>query len=1094
MIKHIFTTVLFIHLMNISQAQTPYVSKFPYEKYKGGDQTWSMAQDKTGMIYIADNYGILQYDGMTWDKFPVENKNTPYSLIYYKDTLFVGADNEVGYLGYDSNQKKHKYVSLMHLFNQKKPAFGRILDIDLLNKGVAYISETNKCLVYQQGKLTLIDPNDTTMYIKEQLTFVGKYKKIWVFNKKMYLQTGQSLFVWNGTKLVKTDEFENLENLHELWDVRDYKQDTLFAYNYRNAKIHWLYLKNGKFIKQEVLNTELDTLFWKILPQIKTIDTGGFTVNIGKKSFLIDKNGKIKYSIIAEMDVPSTSMWNISIDRQGNVWTLGSSGIGQVHANSPLSYWNSRHGLLSKKVISYMTYYNQTLYIGSTGGLSFLNKEGRFEKVSAINNEVWGFCQHQGKLYIACYGAIYEINKKQSPKKIIQEASTPLLMKIDRKSPKLLMFTGNYKLFSLEEKQEGWVKKKIKGFHLPRRVSFAKEDKDGSIWLNNSSRNVFRVWLNPAKDSVIKSVSYDIQDGLPSKPSNTVFQLHDGQVIFGTEAGIYIFDQVSNRFRPHPTLNSFVKGMHVVRLHEIQRGDLFIQIRNGDMVKLMVLKPTQYGGYTVLKRPFKPLQVSLESEAIVELENGKVVIAKDEKLVVYDELWKSRLTKTYQCVIKKVTINNDSLLFTRNDLRSISLDYRFNTLKFYYAGLFYEHSNQNQYQFRLKGFQSTWSKWSNERNAYFTNLPEGSYIFEVRSKNIYGDLSQMASFKFRISPPWYRAWWAYILYFLFASGLLLLALRLNTSRLIRQKDTLEKKIQQRTIQLREKQEEITLQNEDLKNKQEEIITQRTAIENQNKQLLQKNLQVKKSIKAAKVIQDAILPFDDKMREVFNQYFVLFRPRDIVSGDFYWANTIKKNKRIVAAIDCTGHGVPGAFMSMISYALLNEIVCQKDITKPAQVLDQLRSNLMHALQREKTGNRSGMDMALCNILYLPNGVVEITFAGAKRPVYYFEYETQILSEIKGSRISIGMNFRKNLNFEEHTFTLTAGDLIFLSTDGYSDQNNVARRSFGSKRFKKLLAANASKPLSVQKQILEQHLDSHMVGTEQRDDILVIGLRV
>ncbi|WP_299456918.1 SpoIIE family protein phosphatase [uncultured Microscilla sp.] len=1092
--------VLLVYAATVSQAQTPYVTKHLPKDYKGGYQSWGVAQDKTGMIYVGDNFGILQYDGKKWSKFPIKNKGFVFAIGYYNDTLFVGSDNELGYLGYDSTGQNRKYVSLMPSIPKEQKKFKTIRNITPLDKGVAFIDWFKNTLIYQNGKFTYVSPNDSTIYNKEQFAPIAKIRKqVFHFNNQVYVQAGNSLFVWNGKKLTKTNQLQGVKNLSNIWHITNYSQDTLVAFDAKAHQMRWLYLKNGKFQREEAFETELDSTFAKLdiiatVYYVKVLNNGSIALTIKNKGlYILGKDGKIQRFVASNRDTPTLWIYNFDFDKEGNIWTLGEKGIGQIHNNSSFTYWDKRHGFSGQ--ILRMTYHNQTLYVGTMNGLSFLNKKGRFEEVKGIKDGVWDFLEHQGKFYLAHTAAIYEM-KNGKPKKLIDQNYVQCLIALKNDPSKLLIGTYNQGLFLMTQEKGKWIKKKVKGEKITAKIYSIIEDKDESLWIHDFQLGIFRVWLNAAKDSVVKQVVYTAKNGLPSTTGNIVFRLQNDQLIFGTTDGIYALDRAKKRFHPHPVLHPLTKGKQTYYIYETKKGDLFIQIKKPDEVKLIMLKATPDKGYTLVEKPFRAIQHSLDSESIIELEDGRVAIAKDQTMIVYDGQWKKSSPSTYQTIIRKVFINNDSLLFTENNLRPVSLDYRFNTLRFDYASLFYEHSNKNQYQFRLKGFQEKWSKWSTERNTNYTNLPEGNYVFEVKAKNAHGDLSQVARFKFKIYPPWHRTWWAYTLYVVCAILFVLIVLRINASRLLKQKASLEKKVQQRTVELQHKQEEIMVQHEELQQQHEEITAQRDFIEQKNQQLYQKNLQVKKSIEAAKLIQDAILPFNDRMQGIFKNYFVLFRPRDIVSGDFYWADKTKDGKdvRLVAAIDCTGHGVPGAFMSMMSYTLMNEIVHQKNIIQPAQILETLKFELKHALQREKTGNQSGMDMALCNIQYLPDGAVKVIFGGAKRPMYYIKSSTQEFGEVKGSRISIGIVPRNHQVFEEHTLTLHRDDLIFLTTDGYGDQNNAARKSFGSQKLKKLLAEHALKPMAEQQQILEKNLDEHMNNTTQRDDILVMGIKL
>ncbi|WP_045113909.1 tetratricopeptide repeat protein [Microscilla marina] len=293
-------------------------------------------------------------------------------------------------------------------------------------------------------------------------------------------------------------------------------------------------------------------------------------------------------------------------------------------------------------------------------------------------------------------------------------------------------------------------------------------------------------------------------------------------------------------------------------------------------------------------------------------------------------------------------------------------------------------------------------------------------------------------------------------------------------------------LQNRNQEIAEKSQEIIVQNKELQAQQEEIRVQHDTIERRNHHITQ-------SIKAAKTIQEAILPQETRIKQMFEQYFVLYRPRDVVSGDFYWAGRVD-NTRILGAIDCTGHGVPGAFMSMIGFALLNEIINTKKITHPGQVLTYLRQEVKKALRQEETHNKDGMDAGIIAVEDQPDGKVKLEFSGAKRPLWYITKESESVEIIDGSRVSIGQAYMDKRVIENRTYIFDKGTLLYLSSDGFADQNNVDRRKFGVKRLTELIYTISNKDLSEQKQALDKVLDDFMTSTEQRDDILLMGVRL
>lgn len=309
---------------------------------------------------------------------------------------------------------------------------------------------------------------------------------------------------------------------------------------------------------------------------------------------------------------------------------------------------------------------------------------------------------------------------------------------------------------------------------------------------------------------------------------------------------------------------------------------------------------------------------------------------------------------------------------------------------------------------------------------------------------------------------------------------------------------LERKVQERTFELQQTKEEVITQNQELRQQQEEIIAQRDLIYSQNTNLERQNQKISAGIKASLTIQKGILPNAFQLEAWLQEYFVFYQPKDIVSGDLYWfAGWIKPNGnfvKVLAAIDCTGHGVQGALTSMIARTLFDEVVLLKQQENPAKILEEVHMKVETIFNKEQNNViETGMDVAICVCTHnTKQNHVKVNFAGAKRPLYYVlpnERQTHI---VQGSRKSIGGRQKKV--YDNHLLELPANTMLYLCSDGYADQNNAQRESFGLGNFEQLLAEIASQSCENQLDTLSKKLNTFMDNTEQRDDILVWGVRL
>jgi len=258
-----------------------------------------------------------------------------------------------------------------------------------------------------------------------------------------------------------------------------------------------------------------------------------------------------------------------------------------------------------------------------------------------------------------------------------------------------------------------------------------------------------------------------------------------------------------------------------------------------------------------------------------------------------------------------------------------------------------------------------------------------------------------------------------------------------------------------------------------------------------KQIEAQKMEIMDSIHYASKIQQALLPPFENIKKLFPEYFILNQPRDIVSGDFYWL--IRKNNKVVAAVaDCTGHGVPGAFMSILGITLLSEVVNETDTLITSEILNQLRLKVIKALHQsgKQKETRDGIEMALCLI---DLNEKKIQYSGAFRPLYLIKDNN--LTELKGDLMPIGVYPDADESFTTQELQYEKGDHLYLSTDGFSDQiGGSDRKTFRSRRLKNLLLENCSKPMNEQKAILEKTIEDWRCNIEQVDDILILGIKI
>ncbi|MDW8288927.1 MAG: SpoIIE family protein phosphatase, partial [Flammeovirgaceae bacterium] len=291
--------------------------------------------------------------------------------------------------------------------------------------------------------------------------------------------------------------------------------------------------------------------------------------------------------------------------------------------------------------------------------------------------------------------------------------------------------------------------------------------------------------------------------------------------------------------------------------------------------------------------------------------------------------------------------------------------------------------------------------------------------------------------------------------------------------------------------LEEKNNEIAMQNEELQQQQDELLAINEKLEESHREIKMLYDKINDSIRYASHIQSIVLPDEETLRKSLVDFFVIFKPKDVVSGDFYWF-TENHGKKFVVLADCTGHGVPGAFMSMVGNTLLHETINIKGVDDPARVLRNIHAGIRNLLKQETSRNSDGMDIAICS-LQTEEHLTKVVFAAAKSSIFYVK--NGLIKELKGDNLSIGGVYKKERpEYTNQHFELQTGDALYLTSDGFIDQNNEARERFGKVRFMDLLIQQFPNKMEVQKTFILEALEKHQGVSEQRDDITVIGIRI
>jgi len=799
---------------------------------------------------------------------------------------------------------------------------------------------------------------------------------------------------------------------------------------------------------------------------------------------VIDKNSGLQDQVIQGQYV----------DKSGNLWLALSNGISRIEINSPVSYFSDRNGILG--TVQSVTRFNNAIYTATLRGLYYLsnettdtqlpkNKQAVFKIVKGFDEEeCWNLLTFNHKneeiLLVVTNNNVTEVDNNNKSKVIIREV--PWRLYQSRLDPARVFIGLESGLTSIYRENSTWKNEgKIEGIN--EEITYLSEDHLGNLWMGTPDKGVLKLVIKSFLDNRINDITisrYDSKYGLPEGPF--LVTQTTGLPIVATNKGLYKFNLIDNKFIQDSSYGTqFSDGSHYIhRINTEEKSFIWmVTASTGGEKPYQVgyLKPLTGNSYGWIYSPFSKVSEGLIHDIFID-EEQVVWLGGAEGLYRYDMKVNKDYSLTYNAFIRNVSQSNGDTIFegTFFDENGLSVLNQFKNLKpilpysknsaiFKYSAQSGEDETFLRFSYFLEGNDNNWSEWSRETKKEYTNLYEREYVFHVKAMNVYNHESTEATYEFTILPPWYRKWWAFILYMILASGIVYTIVKLYTRRL-------RQIIRERTAEVVRQKEEIQIQKEEIEQKNNDILD---------------------SIKYAKKIQTALLPPEQDMERLNLDGFILYLPRDIVSGDFYWLGQ-KNGKTITVAADCTGHGVPGAFMSMLGVAFLNNIIREKENFSADQILNELREQVITALrQKGQIGEqKEGMDIAMHIIDWEKK---KLEFAGAYNPLVLIRNET--VFTIKADRMPIGIGDMVNDPFQNNVLDVLKGDVFYTYSDGYQDQFGGSKnKKFMSKRLKDLFLQIAQKPMKEQKEILLNVLFDWMKagGASQIDDVIVIGVRI
>jgi len=960
--------------------------------------------------------------------------------------------------------------------------------------GNVWISTNNGVSIYNGKTFDSIPCLDTLVHKRIYKTFIDSKNTVWFC-------TGEGLAQLKGSSIVKFHSgndildaipiiFCNEDHIGNIWlgtmgensfkispdgTVKQYSLKREMKYTFSifhpNDTTTWFLTYKGLF---ELVG---DSIEEKKLSVFKNESRSPyfhhcFEDNKGNYWFATKKKGVVKLSeskekLFTEVNgLGDNNCWRIFQDRENNIWFGGQNkGLSKL-PNETFELTNSNFGLPNDNVQSVFVDNESRIWVGTENGIfNKGNQQGNIIKeqkehyntILSINEDI------RNNIHIVMGSGI----------KIIKNGISSIYKLNDKDKG----FKGYCSFMDSTVELYGGVNGVgiIEGGHIKiindslqipiTPVLDIERDYQGVLWFATDEGLI-------SYDGT-SSTFYNENHGIPPVKMRCIIKDKNNNLWIGSSQGIYIYSK--GEFM-HLSEEDGLSNNTIYSLCFDNNDQLWVGQRDGiDKLILNKFKISEVRHYNEGKGF---LANFCNNNAITLDSEGRVLIGTDKGLLTYNkefDQFNSLESITMITDIKLFSQPTDWSLFSDTlDKRGypidIELGYNQNYFTFDFKGICHKNPSAVRYKYMLEGLDKEWILTETKKNAAYLNLKPGSYTFKVISSNDEGIWNKKAvEFSFTILPPFWQTWWFYSFCFIAFLSAVYSYLKIKASNKLIKKSN-------------------------------QMVTE------QNKIIEEKNHEIIDSIKYAKIIQEAILP-NNSLKEAMKNCFVYYKPKDIVSGDFFWFKN-RDNKFLIAAVDCTGHGVPGGFMSMVGHSGMNSAVNEYNLRKPSEILEQLSTYVVESFNDEEGEGaiKDGMDAALCSI-DLENNIVE--FSGANNPLYIVRKnnnaviddknnllnlkQLENLYEIKGNRRPIGPS-EQSKPFVNHSLKLEKGDCIYFFTDGYPDQFGGPKgKKFMYKSFKKLLISIAKEPIEEQRRLLDERFEEWRSDHEQVDDICVIGVK-
>ena len=1048
----LFFACLLVSFSNEVGSQTFKFDEFGLEEGICDRYIYSINQDNNGYLWIGTGAGLCRFDGFEFrDDFLTDSLTKSSVVLSYKDRQgniwFGHIDGSLSI--YDGSD----FIPVSIEESQKN----RINDIIESDDSLLYIATQSNGILRvnasDQIQTKRLNIDDKLVYSIEQLSeylfLIGTNNglKIYRLNEKDTLSLSFSSIV-EQIPATKIQSILKSRDNTKIWIATEYQGIYIITLNAKDPGSYQVTKANASFgldgLNIQSLFEDIEGNIW-----ISTFRDG-----LIKLVYSYDRKDFVKKQTYNTLNgMISNDVKNVFQDKEGSIWigTYG-SGIARL-ANEAFTFYEFDESKYGNNITS-IDQFKGSYWLGTDMGIIKTSDgivEEFFPSSKYFNNDRIKtlYIDYKGDIWIGTgNNGVYLRNYKTGSIRRIFYSGNDLENSINyiTGSGDKTWIATRYGVFIFLEgiqKQhfttsEGLPHNSINHIFL---------NKEGSAWISTISRQLFFI----SKEGQIRS-SREI-GSYGRNEFNSIVQDQNNYFWAATYgSGVFYFanDSIYNI-----RVSSGLKSDYCYSILCDDENNIWVGHRKGfSKISADSLDIHTYGQEI-------GIVAGCNLNSIFYDRSGSVLFGTNNGLIKYS-------SKDDQKSLCPPVNNIYSVRFNDREMdweKKIVLPYNKYKINIDFIGVSFRDPEKVTYRHKLENYDPDWTERAITSYVAYPRIEDGNYTFKLRSFNSEGQTTEIPlSFQFSIKKPFWKTWW-----FIFSAAAffvfgMIVVIKIRERNQKKFQAFLEKSLDERT---------------------KEVVEQKDEIE-------EKNREITDSINYAQRIQSSILPSVRLLEDNFSGWFMFYKPRDIVSGDFYWFDKTDDDRVIIVCADSTGHGVPGAFMSMIGSTLIKDIVNRDEADSPSQIMHLLDKEITYTLTQniDSEGSQDGMDMVVCEINLKTN---YLRFCSAMRPVILYMKGEQYY--IRGNRSSIGGEILEEKIFDNQEFQLSEGDTIYMFSDGYPDQfGGPMGKKFKMVRLKNMLDSIHKKPMSEQYEYIKNNFELWKSDVWQVDDVLFMGIRV